>query len=180
MPTKEVPSQTAKLIPCQLSNKEAKQCPTFEDYYPGDKYVDIMGFTFYNRGKASYNRAWLTPTQIVNQKGRDTLKRIKKYNKPIFIDEVATTAVRYEGEYNATKSKEIYTKEYDNKNKRITQLRDFMRSEPDILGCIYFNVDFTYGLTNRPIGEADRAAINLSNGKKYNAIFDLVKNGDSI
>jgi beta-mannanase len=68
MPTKDKPSQKAKLIECKLSNKKAKNCPTFEDYYPGDKYVDIVGFTFYNRGKASYNRERLSPSQIVNQK----------------------------------------------------------------------------------------------------------------
>ncbi|MBU0627526.1 hypothetical protein KKG31_05810 [Patescibacteria group bacterium] len=42
MPTKQTPSQTARLIPCQVKNKEINQCYTFEDYYPGDKYVDIM------------------------------------------------------------------------------------------------------------------------------------------
>jgi len=134
MPTRDPnPSQISKLIQCQISNKEARACPTFEDYYPGDKYVDIMGFTFYNRGKASYNRAWMTPQNIVYQKGRDVLTRIKKYNKPIFIDEVATTAVRYKDEYNADKSRRTYNNKSAEKNKRIRQLQHLLYAEPNIL-----------------------------------------------
>jgi hypothetical protein len=37
----------------------------------------------------------LLPEQILNDKDWDTLKRLKSFKKPIFIDEVATTAVRY-------------------------------------------------------------------------------------
>jgi beta-mannanase len=134
MPTKDArPSQTSKLIQCQLSNKKEKNCPTFEDYYPGEKYVDIMGFTFYNRGKASYNRAWMTPTQIVNEKGWNILSRIKTFKKPIFIDEVATTAVRYDDAYNAKKSREAYLKDSVKKNKRIRQLQQMVDTESSIL-----------------------------------------------
>jgi beta-mannanase len=45
------PAQTATFIQCQPSVKAKLKCPTFEDYYPGDKYVDLLGVTFYNRGK---------------------------------------------------------------------------------------------------------------------------------
>ena len=45
------PSQTATFLQCQMKVKAKLKCPTFEDYYPGDKYVDLMGVTFYNRGK---------------------------------------------------------------------------------------------------------------------------------
>jgi hypothetical protein len=34
MPTKEIPSQTAKLIRCNKAQKIATKCATFEDYYP--------------------------------------------------------------------------------------------------------------------------------------------------
>ncbi|HCB51314.1 TPA: hypothetical protein DEP21_01910 [Patescibacteria group bacterium] len=67
MPTKEKPSQTAKLVQCKIQYKQKLNCFTFEDYYPGDKYVDLMGFTFYNRGKGNSDRKWLTPNQIVNE-----------------------------------------------------------------------------------------------------------------
>ena len=45
------PAQAATFIQCQQSVKAKLHCPTFEDYYPGDKYVDLLGVTFYNRGK---------------------------------------------------------------------------------------------------------------------------------
>jgi hypothetical protein len=115
----------------------------------------------------------LTPAQIVNQKGRNTLKRIKAYDKPIFIDEVATTAVRYEDQYNASKSRQAYKTDSAKKNKRIRQLQQLMDTEYTILGFIYFNVDYTHGLTERPIGEADRSAIDLMTKKIYPAILDV-------
>ncbi|MEI6774852.1 MAG: glycosyl hydrolase [bacterium] len=89
------PAQTAVFIQCQQNLKEQLKCPTFEDYYPGDKYVDLMGVTFYNRGKGNSNRRRGTPDQIVNAAGRKTLDRLKNFNKPIFVDEVGTTAVNY-------------------------------------------------------------------------------------
>lgn len=90
------PSQTATFIQCQQAVKSKWKCPTFEDYYPGDTYVDLMGVTFYNRGKGNSNRRRGTPDMIVNAAGRKTLDRLKKFNKPIFVDEVGTTAVNYE------------------------------------------------------------------------------------
>ena len=50
------PAQTATFIQCQPSLKAKLKCPTFEDYYPGDNYVDLLGVTFYNRGKGNSNR----------------------------------------------------------------------------------------------------------------------------
>lgn len=179
MPTKDLhPSQTSKLINCSLSNKTKKQCPTFEDYYPGDKYVDLMGFTFYNRGKASYERDRIAPAQIVNQ--RNILTRLKSFSKPIFIDEVATTAVRYDGKYTMKQSRETYKTDSDAKNQRLLQLKALMKKEPRIIGLAYFNVDYTNGLTERLIGEADRSAINLEKGKIYTSIFDLIKNSEKL
>lgn len=68
MPTKGTPSQSARLTPCQLQYKAKLNCYTFEDYYPGDKYVDLMGFTFYNRGKGNSDRLRMRPQEIVNEK----------------------------------------------------------------------------------------------------------------
>ncbi|MEI6426075.1 MAG: glycosyl hydrolase [Candidatus Absconditabacteria bacterium] len=180
MPTKETPKQTAKLIQCQPSAKIKLNCFTFEDYYPGDTYVDIVGFTFYNRGKATSSRLWLTPQQIVNEKGRNTLDRVKKFKKPIMIDEVGTTAVRYETAFDFSYSRQIYNKEYANKNTRINQLQTLLKNEPSIIGAVYFNVDYTNGLDMRLVGEADRSVINPEKNKVYNAIFDLIKNGENI
>lgn len=50
IPTRDpFPTQTSPLFYCKQSDKRRLRCPTFEDYYPGDEYVDIMGMSFYNR-----------------------------------------------------------------------------------------------------------------------------------
>ncbi|MDD3262960.1 MAG: glycosyl hydrolase [Candidatus Absconditabacteria bacterium] len=180
MPTKEIPNQKAKLIACQLSWKEKVGCYTFEDYYPGDEYVDIIGFSFYNRGKGFADRKRLTPNQIVYERGRNPLQRIKSFNKPIMIDEVATTAVWYEEEFDYNISKQIYKTNYKAKNTWLRQLQTLLRREQSIIGTVYFNVDYTKGLSNRLIGEADRSVIDLDTKKVYNTIFTLLKNSDDL
>jgi len=180
MPTKETPKQTAKLIQCQPSAKAKLGCFTFEDYYPGDKYVDVVGFTFYNRGKATSDRLRLMPQQIVNERWRYTLDRIKWFKKPIFIDEVGTTAVTYTWAFNFNHSREIYNKEYSLKNTRINQLESLLKSETSILWAVYFNVDYTNGLDMRLLWEADRSLINPEKNKVYNSAFSLIKNGENI
>lgn len=160
--------------PIYKTEIEKKQnCYTFEDYYPGNKYVDILWVTFYNRWKASYNRHRLLPDQILNDKDWDTLKRLKSFKKPIFIDEVATTAVRYSWAYNQELSIQSYKNDYALKNQRLLSLKDFMLKTPEILGMIYFNIDYTYWLTHWMIWEADRAIINLNSNKFYSATYDL-------
>jgi len=156
---------------------EKKQiCNTFEDYYPWDKYVDIMWVTFYNRWKASYNRHRYYPDKILNDQNWNTLERLKTFNKPIFIDEVATTAVRYNWSYNNKKSQKAYRENEELKNKRLVSLKDFMIQNPEILGMIYFNIDYTYWLNFRMIGEADWAIINLNNDKFYTGTNELYNN----
>lgn len=50
IPTREAfPHQKAVLYYCKPAEKKRLNCPTFEDYYPGNEYVDIMGMSFYNR-----------------------------------------------------------------------------------------------------------------------------------
>lgn len=180
MPTKQTPSQTAKLIPCQLSWKEKIWCYTFEDYYPWDKYVDLIGFTFYNRGKGNSDRKRLTPAQIVYEKGREPLKRIKTFKKPIIIDEVGTTAVWYDSWFDYKLSQEIYKENYKLKNTWLRQLQQLLRKESDIVGAVYFNVDYTNWLTKKLIGEADWSVINITNNKVYKTFFTILKNSDNL
>ena len=169
------PAQTATFIQCQQSLKIKLNCPTFEDYYPGDTYVDLMGVTFYNRGKGNSNRWRGTPDQIVNAAGRKTLDRLKKFDKPIFVDEVGTTAVNYTWAYSFKKSLEVYANESWPKNARLLQLRDFLLRETKIVGAIYFNVDLTNGLKNWTIGELDRSVIDPASNKFYDKILDVYK-----
>ncbi len=171
------PSQTATFIQCTQSAKAKLKCPTFEDYYPGDKYVDLMGVTFYNRGKGNSNRRRGTPDQIVNAGGRKTLDRLKKLNKPIFVDEVGTTAVNYTGAYSFTKSLEVYQNNKALKNARLLQLKAFLLRETSIVWAIYFNVDLTDGLKNWTLGELDRSVIDFANNKFYEKILDVYQAG---
>lgn len=171
------PSQTAVFIQCMPSVKSKLKCSTFEDYYPGDKYVDLMGVTFYNRGKGNSNRRRWTPDQIVNNASRRTLSRLKTFNKPIFVDEVGTTAVNYTWAYSYNKSLEVYQNNADLKNTRLLQLRDFLLRETSIVGAIYFNVDLTNGLQNRTLGELDWSVIDFASNKFYNKILDVYEAG---
>ena len=96
------------------------------------------------------------------------------------IDEVGTTSVRYDTAFDFDYSRQIYTTQYFNKNQWLNQLQLLLNSEPSIIGAVYFNVDYTYGLQNRLVGEADWSVINPEKNKVYNAIYDLMNNGEQI
>ena len=153
--------------------KEEQQCFSFEDYYPWDKYVDIMWVTFYNRWKATYSRSRYLPNRILNDTNRDTLKRLRAFHKPIFIDEVGTTAVRYNWKFDFWLSQNHYETDFDKKNTRLSSLKTFLIDNSDIFWAVYFNVDYTNWLSIRTPGEADRAIINLNNWKFYTWFYDL-------
>ena len=170
MPTKGTPSQSATLIQCNVKKKD---CYHFEDYYPWNTYVDVVWFTFYNRWKANSNRQWLTPMQILYDKNRNTYERIKALNKPIVIDEVATTSVRYSWDYDYDKSRNEYLNHDERKDGRIYQLWEFLVSHPEIIATIYFNTDYTHGLQLRITWEADWAIVNVDDNKIYGWFQEL-------
>jgi len=169
------PWKSSDMFFCDLETKKNTNCLTREDFYPGRKYVDIIWFTFYNWWKASYDRLWIEPYQILNDPRRKTLERLKYYKKPLFVDEVWTTAVRYDGFYDQKKSIEIYKKEFDRKNNWLKNLSYLLREEKQILGAIYFNCDFTNGLQNFVTWEADWSVLNIKKNKEYFGIYDLFK-----
>lgn len=171
MPTNWKPSQSANLIECNLWKK---WCRHFEDYYPWDEFVDVIWFTFYNRWKAVWNRKRLSPTEILYDKNRKTYERIQAFNKPIIIDEVATTAVRYDWNYDFDKSRQVYLLESDLKNTRLSQLQEFLVNKPEIIAAIYFNTDYTHGLSFKETWEADWSIINLDEDKVYGWFRDLL------
>lgn len=105
---------------------------------------------------------------------------MKTFKKPIFIDEVGTTAVNYEGAYDYNTSLEVYKNNYALKNTRLLQLRDFLKSQPSILGVNYFNVDLTNGLKNWTLGELDRSVIDFQSNKFYQGIMDIYSAGEKI
>ena len=170
MPTNWTPSQTAPLIQCNTAKTD---CYHFEDYYPWDEFVDIVWFTFYNWWKANSNRLRLSPTQILYDPNWNTYERIKALNKPIVIDEVATTSVWYEWNYSFEKSRNEYLNHDERKDYWIHQLRDFLVNRPEIYVAIYFNADYTHGLTSKIIWEADWAIVNIDDNKVYGWFQEL-------
>ena len=170
MPTKWTPSQSAELIKCTVWKK---WCYHFEDYYPWDEFVDVVWFTFYNRWKAVDNRQWLTPSEILYDREWKTYERIKALNKPIIIDEVATTSVRYKWGYNFEKSRNEYLNDSDRKDQWLYQLWEFLINHPEIVAILYFNTDYTHWLTSKITWEADWAIVNIVDNKVYNWFSEL-------
>lgn len=109
-----------------------------------------------------------------------TLDRMKKFKKPIFVDEVGTTAVNYDGPYSYQKSLEVYETNKDLKNQWLLQLRDFLLHQPDIVGLNYFNVDLTSGLKFRTLGELDRSVIDFESNKFYEGIMEVYNAAEKI
>jgi beta-mannanase len=75
-------------------------CPNFESvpsaawnqwasYYPGDAYVDWMGFDGYNRGTSEAGSTWRTFTQVAGT----LYAGLAAKGKPIMIGETASTEV---------------------------------------------------------------------------------------
>jgi hypothetical protein len=176
MPTRDViPHQWSSLTYCYPWEKNKIKCPTFEDYYPGDDYVDVMWCTFYNRWKGNTNRQRQAPIDIINHPQRKTLSRLQAIWKPIFVDEVGTTSIRYDGHYEAQKTIDTFgaPDAIKRKNLRLRSLQSFLSTQPSIIGAVYFNVDLTYGLTNRQVGEADRSIFDPATEMMYSWGKDL-------
>ena len=70
----------------------------------------MIGVTFYNRGKATSNRARYSPAYILEEPRFDIRNRLVGAGKPIIIDEVGTTSIWYEGAYDRETSLEYYEK----------------------------------------------------------------------
>lgn len=152
--------------------KKLENCFRFEDYYPGDEYVDLVGVSFYNWGKATSHRQWIAPDKILNDPDWNTLDRMKKLGKPLFVDEVGTSAVYYSGNYLHEKSQQVFRSEKERKNEWLGQLGKFL-SQEHFVGALYFNVDYTHGLDYALLGEADWAIINLQTQMFYEGFWEL-------
>lgn len=60
----------------------------FENYYPGDKYVDIIGLDVYNWGDMRWWSRWKHPKKLIKNVYNRAIKLDK--TKPIMLSEVAT------------------------------------------------------------------------------------------
>ncbi|MFA7284273.1 MAG: hypothetical protein WC004_00425 [Candidatus Absconditabacterales bacterium] len=174
------PSQTASYITCTPEKKASIGCLTREDYYPGKEYVDIIGFTAYNWGKATSNRRRLTMEQTIHDPSRDNWSRVLKMKKPLYIDEVGTTAIKYGEMFDRSKSQDMYGRSTIPKSERLMDLSHLVKDMPQIIGMNYFNVDYTNGLRHHLLGEADWKIIDPEKGMMYPGGRDLIKNNDPL
>lgn len=179
-------SQWAPLVNCNQETKKKTGCFTFEDYYPWDDYVDIVGVTIYNWWKWARKESWATwrsPMTVINEPGYKTFDRMKKLWKPIFIDEAGSTSINIEGSYNELKLIDIYKQNHSSmgtgtlvKNNWISQLQKIY-TDPQVIGWAYFNADVTNWLSDRrQIGELDWTAIDPDKNFVYPAIINLLNN----
>jgi hypothetical protein len=155
-------------------------CLTREDFYPWDEFVDIIGFSAYNRWKWNDDRKRLSFEQIIKDPIWNQRERITSYNKPIYIDEVWTTAVHYAGTFDRKKTQQSYRNDTYRKSKWLSDLAEFVDNTPEIRGMNYFNVDYTNGLRDWIIWEADRKMIDPAEGMMYEGWRDLLNNNDGL
>lgn len=175
------PSQTTALITCTQKLANTIWCLTREDYYPWDAYVDVMWVSFYNRGKATSDRQRQSPRQIMEETQFTIRNRLLDQQKPIIIDEVGTTSVRYAWSYNRNQSIQYYELDLwiTRKNQRLIQLANRAKSKPELVALNYFNVDRTMGLAWENEWEADRSVIDLDHDRYYSGMMSLYQWSDN-
>lgn len=174
------PSQNAKLLSCTPRRKERIACLTREDFLPDSKYIDIIWFTAYNRGKANDDRKWLSFESIIKDQTWNQRERMLAQQKPLYIDEVATTAVWYPEYFDWKKSKVSFRNDKARKSRWLSQLANTVDRTPEIIGMNYFNVDYTNGLREWIIWEADRKIIDATEGMMYDGWRDLLDKNDGL
>ncbi len=181
-------NQWTPVITCNQEIKKKTWCLTFEDYYPGDEYIDTVGVTIYNWWKWARSETWAnwrTPMEVINEPWYHALDRLKKLWKPIFIDEAWTTSIYHNWKYDIYKLMDIYDKYHswtidklafwtEIKNNWIKQYHNLLLS-PQIIWWIYFNADVTYWLRDRSkIWELDWTAIDTDKNFVYPAILEIL------
>jgi len=176
----DLPSKNGKvngeMIYCSPAVKKKLGCITAEDFYPGSEYVDMTSLSMYNwgRGRNASWAKWQSFQDMLMNSKMNTYTRLKLYGKPIFLDEVGTTAVNFEGTWSEQKAKSEYKNTLEKKNLWLTHMRETLGNEPAIVGALYFNRDRTKGLTDRSRAEElDWAALSLETGKEYTHILEF-------
>ena len=157
-------------------------CKAMEDYYPGDEYVDMMGLSLYNwgRGRPESWAKWKNFYELFDNRSSDIYARLRMYNRPIFIDEVGTTAVDFKGPWSFDRVAKAYEDDFGRKDYWIAQMREEIKKFPEIVGAMYFNRDKTRGFTlGRTIpGELDWAALSTVTKKEYPSILRFFEDPD--
>lgn len=93
-----------------------------ELFYPGDDYVDWVGFSSFNWAGTYKHNLWRSPEDLFDQ----TLAQLKVFNKPVMIAETA--------------SAEDYAVS-GRKARWILQLAEYIEKNPEIKGLVWFNTE---------------------------------------
>jgi len=138
----------------------------FEHYYPGNSFVDAVGFSSFNFGSCPTNYPrWETYTQIY----KPYLDRLAAMapGKPLFIAEIGTVA-----EGGPTRST------LADKNLWLSNTLTNLASYPGLRGWIYFNLVETTSANNltRCPSHGDYRVYQDYYGQDYNAFKDTVTN----
>lgn len=174
------------VITCNQTKKLILWCHTFEDYYPGDEYVDLMWVTIYNWWNWARSESWASwrsPLWVINEFWYFTFDRMKKFNKPIFIDEAWSTSINEKSFNNERNIKNYKLNHFWTQGKPATwtkakniwiwQLKN-LYLDKRVLWWAYFNADFTNWLNDRSkIGELDWSAIDPSRLFAYPNIISI-------
>ncbi|MBI4092196.1 MAG: glycosyltransferase [Candidatus Levybacteria bacterium] len=89
-------------------------------FYPGDDYVDWVGFSAFNWAGIYKQNVWKTPKMLYSE----TIAELKKLNKPIMITETASA----ESSVNSRA-----------KAKWVSEFASYIQKHPEIKGVVWFN-----------------------------------------
>jgi hypothetical protein len=108
--------------------------PRFEDYYPGDAYVDVVAISAYNWGYCQ-GAVWEEPETVYNNPALGTtyghyLDRLRALapSKPIFIAETASSSYR-----------SIGVQDYSEKDRWLKDAYLYLSAQPNVKAVLYFN-----------------------------------------
>ncbi len=110
--------------------------PRFEEYYPGDNYVDVVAISGYNFGYCN-GGIWEEPETVFNNPGLGAtnghyLDRLRALapTKPIFIAQTASSSYWTKG-----------TKSPSEKDRWLRDAYKYLSTQPNVKAIIYYNID---------------------------------------
>lgn len=115
-------------------NDPATPSRSFENYYPGDQYVDVIGFSSYNYGwcpsTSGTSGKWETYSEMLDP--YITRMELMAPSKPIIIAETATTAY-----YDFINGE--FLQDVEHKNQWLIESYNYLASKPSVAGVYYFS-----------------------------------------
>jgi beta-mannanase len=137
--------------------------PTFEAYYPGDAFVDVVAISAYNFGYCQGGR-WEEPETVFNNPNITNghyLDRMRALapTKPIFIAQTASSSYRTSGSSNAAE-----------KERWLRDAYKYLSTQPQVRAVIYFNLikecDWAVFIPSKIQNPGYKTGVN-SNGYNY-------------